>query len=103
MTAPTRIRASLKDGATELRMLLAHPMENGLRKDAEGKLIPAHYITEVTITRNAETVLTAEFGPSVATNPYLAFVLAGGAHGDEIVVSWRDNRGAGRSDSIRVG
>ncbi|AYH42455.1 thiosulfate oxidation carrier complex protein SoxZ [Azoarcus sp. DN11] len=102
MTAPTRIRATLKEGATELRMLLAHPMENGLRKDAEGKLIPAHFITELSVRRNGELVLAADFGPSISTNPYLAFSLAGGAVGDEIAVSWRDNRGETRSDAIRI-
>ena len=103
MSGPTRIRAVLKDGVTELRMLLAHPMENGLRKDIEGNVIPAHFITEVSVRRNGEVVLAADFGPSLATNPYLAFTLAGGAVGDEIAVSWRDNRGETRSDSIRIG
>ncbi|NMG30416.1 thiosulfate oxidation carrier complex protein SoxZ [Aromatoleum evansii] len=102
MSAPTRIRATLRDGVTELRMLMSHPMENGLRKDAEGKLIPAHFITEVGVQRNGEIVLEADFGPSVSTNPYLAFSIAGGAPGDEIVVSWRDNLGGTRSDTIRV-
>ncbi|MCC4116988.1 thiosulfate oxidation carrier complex protein SoxZ [Aromatoleum toluclasticum] len=102
MSAPTRIRATLKDGATELRMLFSHPMENGLRKDAEGQRIPAHFIMEVSVRRNGEIVLAADFGPSISTNPYLAFSIAGGAAGDEIVVSWRDNRGETRSDTIRV-
>ncbi|NMF87853.1 thiosulfate oxidation carrier complex protein SoxZ [Aromatoleum petrolei] len=102
MSTPTRIRATRKDGATELRMLLSHPMENGLRKDAEGKRIPAHFITEVSVQRNGEIVLEADFGPSIAMNPYLAFSIAGGAPGDEIVVSWRDNLGDSRSDAIRV-
>lgn len=102
MSTPTRIRATLRDGGTELRMLFSHPMENGLRKDAEGKRIAAHFITEVSVQRNGEVVLAADFGPSIATNPYLAFSIAGGAAGDEIVVSWRDNLGDARSDTIRV-
>lgn len=103
MSGPTRIRAVLKDGVTELRMLLAHPMENGLRKDAEGNRVPAHFVTEVIVRRNGETVLVADLGPSVATNPWLAFSIAGGAVGDEIAVSWRDNLGDSRSDAIRIG
>lgn len=102
MSTPTRIRATLKDGGTELRMLFSHPMENGLRKDAEGNRIPAHFITEVSVRRNGAVVLAADFGPSIATNPYLAFSIAGGAPGDEIVVSWRDNLGDTRSDAIQV-
>lgn len=102
MTAPTRIRAVIKDGVTEVRMLMTHPMESGLRKDAEGNRVSAHFITEVSVRRNGEVVFVAEFGPSVATNPYLAFSIAGGAVGDEIAVSWRDNRGDTRSDALRI-
>lgn len=102
MTAPTRIRAVIKDGVTEVRMLMTHPMESGLRKDAEGNRVPAHFITEVSVRRNGEAVFAAEFGPSVATNPYLAFSIAGGAVGDEIEVSWRDNRSETRSDALRI-
>jgi len=66
MSTPTRIRATLKDGGTELRMLFSHPMENGLRKDAEGKRIPAHFITEVSVRRNGEVVLDAGEDGAVA-------------------------------------
>ncbi|NMG76624.1 thiosulfate oxidation carrier complex protein SoxZ [Aromatoleum diolicum] len=102
MTSPTRIRAVRGDGVTELRMLLSHPMENGLRKDAEGNRVPAHFITEVSVRHNGKVVLAAAFGPSMSTNPYLAFSIAGGAAGDEIAVSWRDNLGEARSDAVRI-
>lgn len=102
MSAPTRIRATLHEGITELRMLMAHPMENGLRKDAEGQSVPAHYITEVVVSHAGRVMLTAQFGPSVSANPYLSFRFAGGAAGDEVTVAWRDNRGGARSDSARI-
>lgn len=102
MTAPTRIRASLRDGVTEVRMLMAHPMENGLRKDAEGELIPAHYITDVEVRLGERLLLAAQFGPSVSTNPYMSFRFKGAATGDEVSVRWRDNLGDSRTDSARV-
>jgi len=102
MTAPTRIRATLREGVTEVRLLMTHPMENGLRKDAEGAVIAAHFITEVTVRHRERVVLAANFGPSVSTNPYLAFRFAGGAAGDEISVAWSDNRGESRVDSARI-
>ena len=102
MSDPTKIRLQVQDDRVIVRLLMAHDMENGLRKDAEGSRIPAHFITEVSVQRNGEVVLAADFGPSIATNPYLAFSIAGGAAGDEVVVSWRDNLGDARSDTIRV-
>lgn len=102
MSAPTRIRATLREGVTEVRVLMAHPMENGLRKDLEGNVILAHFITAVVVRHAGRVVLSAEFGPSVSTNPYLAFRFAGGAPGDEIGVSWRDNLGETRTDVARI-
>jgi sulfur-oxidizing protein SoxZ len=101
--AATRIRATVNDGATEVRMQMSHPMENGLRKGPSGDRVPAHYITEVSIRHNDRVVLAASFGPSVSTNPYLAFSFAGGAPGDEITVEWRDSSGDTRSDTHRIG
>jgi len=102
MSGPTRIRASVKDGVTEVRMLMSHPMESGLRKGPSGERVPMHYIDEITVRHNERVVLAASFGPSVSTNPYLAFSFAGGAPGDEITVSWRDTGGDSRSDSTRI-
>jgi sulfur-oxidizing protein SoxZ len=97
-----RIRAAVKDDVTEVRVLMSHPMETGQRKDASGNPIPAHHITELTAKHNDKVVLTAQFGPSVSTNPYLAFKFKGGAKGDKVVVSWVDNKGESRTDEVQV-
>jgi sulfur-oxidizing protein SoxZ len=36
MGDPMRIRAQVKDGLTDVRVLMSHPMETGLRKDSAG-------------------------------------------------------------------
>jgi sulfur-oxidizing protein SoxZ len=102
MASPMRIRAAVKDDVTEVRVLMSHPMETGQRKDASGNPIPAHHITELTAKHNDKVVLTAQFGPSVSTNPYLAFKFKGGAKGDKVVVSWVDNKGESRTDEVQV-
>ena len=48
MASPMKIRATTTAGVTEVKALMSHPMETGRRKDADGQLVPAHYITEVT-------------------------------------------------------
>lgn len=103
MAGPMRIRAATADGVTEVRVLMSHPMETGQRKDSSGNPIPAHHITELTAKHNDKVVLSAEFGPSVSTNPYLAFKFNGGAKGDKLSVSWVDNKGDSRTDEVQIG
>jgi sulfur-oxidizing protein SoxZ len=93
-----KIRATTKDGVTEVKALMAHPMETGLRKDADGQPVPAHYISEVTATWNDKVVMAAKWGPAVSQNPFLQFRFKGGAPGDKVTVSWKDNTGDSRSD-----
>jgi sulfur-oxidizing protein SoxZ len=102
MPGPTRIRAQATGGKTVVRMLMSHDMESGHRKDAEGRLVPAWHIQQVTARRNGEVVLTAQWGPSVSKNPYLQFTLRGGQSGDRISISWVDTRGEVRTDEVLV-
>jgi len=97
-----RIRASVRDGVTEAKVLMQHPMETGLRKDESGALVPAWFITEVTATHQERVVLRAQFGTSISANPYLAFHFHGGKPGDRIVVSWVDTKGDRRSDEATI-
>ncbi len=102
MGNPMKIRAAVKDGVTEVKVLMQHEMETGLRKDADGKLVPAWFITEVKAEHMGRTVLEAQFGQSVSKNPYLVFRFKGGAAGEKITVSWVDNKGDSRSDEAAI-
>jgi len=103
MANPMKIRAANKEGVTEVKVLVSHEMETGQRKDSTGAVVPAWFITELSAKHNDKLVLSSEFGPSVSKNPYLAFKFKGGAKGDKIVVSWKDNRGETRSDEVVIG
>ena len=50
---------------------------------AAGKTIPAWFIQDVTAAHNGKTVMTAQWGPAVAKNPYLEFEFKGGQKGDK--------------------
>ena len=102
MADPMRIRAQAAGDKATVRVLMAHEMETGLRKDAAGKAIPAWYIQEVSAQLNGKTVMTAQWGPSVAKNPFLQFTVRGAKAGDKIGVSWVDNKGDKRSDEATV-
>ena len=98
MADPMRIRAALTGDVVEVKVLMSHPMETGLRKDASGNPVPAHYIQTVKASCKGKDVLTAEWGPAVSKNPYLEFSFKGGQKGDKIVVTWEDNKGEKRVD-----
>jgi sulfur-oxidizing protein SoxZ len=102
MADPMRIRAQAAGGNATVRVLMAHEMETGQRKDAAGKTIPAWYIQEVTASLNGKPVLTAEWGPAVSKNPFMQFTLKGAKAGDKVSVSWKDNRGDTRTDEATV-
>ena len=102
MADPMRIRATSQGDATEVRVLMAHEMETGTRKDSSGKLVPAHFISTVTVTHAGKVVLSAEWGPAISKNPFLQFKFAGGKKGDEVTVTWVDNKGETRTDKAVI-
>jgi sulfur-oxidizing protein SoxZ len=103
MADPMRIRAQIKDGVTEVRVLMAHPMESGQRKDAAGKTIPAHHIVDVKVTvGGTRTVLEAKWGPAVSQNPFLQFRFGGAKAGDKVTVTWTDTQGDKRTDEAAI-
>lgn len=102
MGSPMKIRATTKDGVTEVKALMSHPMETGQRKDADGQTVPAHFINEVTAMHNDKVLLSAQWGPAVSQNPFLHFRFNGGAPGDKVIVSWKDNKGDSRADEVTL-
>jgi sulfur-oxidizing protein SoxZ len=102
MADPMRIRAQVAGDKTTVRVLMAHEMETGQRKDSAGKVIPAWYIQDVTATLNGKTVMTAEWGPAVSKNPFMQFTIKGGKAGDKVAISWVDNKGDKRTDEATV-
>ena len=102
MADPMRIRTQAAGDRTTVRVLMSHEMETGQRKDAAGKVIPAWFIQEVSAAHNGKPVLTAQWGPAIAKNPFLQFVVKGAKAGDKIAVTWLDNKGDKRSDEAIV-
>jgi len=102
MGEPMKIRATLTGDTTEVKVLMNHEMETGQRKDAQGQTIPAWFIQTIGVTWNGKSVLSAQWGPAVAKNPFLSFRFKGGAKGDKIVVRWVDSRGDQRTDEAVI-
>ena len=102
MADPMRIRAQVAGDKATVRVLMSHEMETGQRRDSAGKLIPAWFIQEVSATHNGKTVLTAQWGPAVAKNPFMQFIVRGAKSGDKIAVTWKDTQGETRTDEATV-
>ena len=102
MADPMRVRAQLKDGVTDVRVLMSHPMETGLRKDSAGKTIPALYINDVKASSGGKTVMAAKWGQAISQNPFLQFRFKGAKVGDKVTVTWTDNSGDTRTDEVAI-
>ena len=102
MPGPMKMRATLGQGFTDIRVLMTHPMETGLRKDSEGKIVPMHFIQNLTVKVNGRPVIEAQTSQAISRNPVFSFRLKGGAKGDKIEVSWLDNNGESNHTEIAV-
>ena len=102
MADPMRIRAAMDRGKVDIKVLMAHEMETGQRKDAQGRIVPAHFIRNVTVTHAGRTVLAAQWGTSVSRNPFLHFRFSGGKPGEKISITWVDNKGETRTDEATI-
>ncbi len=88
-----KIRIKHFDDITQIRTLIAHPMETGRNKDEQGKLVPAHFIQELTVKHNDNIIVSSIMGAGISKNPYFSFKFKGGKAGDIINISWQDNLG----------
>lgn len=102
MPDPMRIRAQSSGGNAVVRVLMAHEMETGQRKDSSGKIIPAWFIQTVDFQLNGASVMKAQWGPAVAKNPFVQFTVKGAKAGDKVSITWVDNRGETRTDEATV-
>jgi len=99
-----RLQAKVnKEGITEVKALIKHPMEGGGRKELEtGRLVPAHFIENVTCEHNGKIVMSADWGAGISKNPYLSFRFKGAAKGEKVKLSWKDNKGQTDSREVKI-
>jgi sulfur-oxidizing protein SoxZ len=102
MTSTIRVRATLNDDITEVQVLIQHPMDTGLVKNANGEIIPAHFIQQLSFQHNGRTVFLADWGPAVSKDPYVRFRFKGANKGDELNISWVDNTGATDTTTAKI-
>ena len=102
MGSPMRIRAVNAGDVTEVKVLIKHDMETGQRKDANGSVVPAHFIQTVVATCSGRTIFEAEIGTSISKDPFISFKFKNGNKGDKVSVTWADNKGDSRTDEVSI-
>ena len=102
MASTIRVRAIANGATTEVQALIQHPMDSGFVKDTQGAVIPAHFIQQLTFEHNGKRVFLADWGPAVSKDPYVKFAFKGAAKGDELKISWVDNKGASDTTAAKI-
>jgi sulfur-oxidizing protein SoxZ len=88
------VPATARRGAPlEIKTLVNHPMENGLRYDLEGRLVPRHIINRFVCRYNGETVIDCDWGTAISANPYFTF-FATAADSGNFEFEWTDDDGS---------
>ncbi len=91
--ANIKLKPKARNGVIDVKALIKHPMETGLRKNNKtGKLYPANYITDLKVAVNGNNVVSAMVGSAISRNPYFRFK-ASGNKGDTVTLSYSDNQG----------
>jgi sulfur-oxidizing protein SoxZ len=97
MASPPRIKLDKKEAKkgdiVEVKALVAHTMESGQRKNAEGKVIPRKILNKFTCTVAGKEVFSADFEPAIAANPYIQFKFRAQESGP-VVLTWVDDDGS---------
>ena len=91
-----------KGDIVELKALMPHPMETGIRIDrTTGGTFPRHIVSMFVCKYNGEPVFSVEFTPAVASNPYLSFYTVATESG-ELEFTWVDDAGEQYTETAAI-
>ena len=102
MPSTIRVRATAGAETTEVQALIQHPMDSGFVKDANGAIIPPHFIQVLTFEHDGNAVFVADWGAAVSKDPYVKFSFKGAKKGDDLKISWVDNKGATDTTTTKI-
>jgi sulfur-oxidizing protein SoxZ len=95
-TPVPRVKApstAAKGEVFQVKTLITHPMETGLRKDDAGNPIPRKIINSFTCRYNGAVVFSVDLHEAVAANPYMEFYARAGDSGT-LEFTWQEDGGA---------
>lgn len=98
ITAP---KTAKRGEVIEIRALIGHPMETGLRVDSVGQQVPADLIRRFTCHWGNELVFSAELYAAIAANPYVAFHVLATASAT-LRLNWAGDKGFNQTETITI-
>lgn len=102
MSINIRTRGTAKGGVAEIKSLIRHPMESGVRMNqATGKPFPKKIITNVEVLVGGKKVVTSEWSANVSTNPYMHLQIAANA-GDDVTINVVDSEGEKGTETFKL-
>jgi sulfur-oxidizing protein SoxZ len=98
-------KTATKGEVIEIKTLISHKMETGLRKDKKtGEKIPRKIINKFSCKLNGKDVFSADWHTAVSANPYMAFNMVATESGT-LEFTWVDDDGSvySKKSKIKVG
>ncbi len=82
-----------RDEIIEVRTLMPHRMETGLRVDPDtGSVIPRQIVHQFVASFNGREVFRTRLHPAIAANPFISFFVRAGQSG-QLLLEWTDDAG----------
>lgn len=91
-----RIRVPDRVGRGELivvNAIIAHPMDTGFFRDADGQPIPAYFIKDVVVTYGDQEIARFMWTSGVSRDPIISFTLKADREAP-LTMTWTDNKGS---------
>jgi sulfur-oxidizing protein SoxZ len=81
--------------------IISHPMDTGFFRTAEGKPIPAYFISSVLVTYGADEIARFEWTSGISRDPVVSFTLKADKEAP-LTMIWTDNKGSSYKQSVNV-
>lgn len=91
-------RSANAGDVVEVKTLISHNMETGLRRDGSGNAIPRQIINRFTCEYAGQMVLDVTMEPAISANPYMEFDVQVDESAD-FVFTWYDDDGSVYSET----
>ena len=89
-----KVPAQVRRGEiVEIKTMISHRMETGLRIDVAGNPIPRRIINQMSCSCDGKPIFAADLAPAIAANAYLTFCMLARAPG-VLEFTWREDGGA---------
>jgi sulfur-oxidizing protein SoxY len=90
LTVPAAVH---RNEIVEIKTMISHNMETGLRVDTAGHPIPRRIINRMVCSRNDQPIFAADLSPAIAANAYLNFHMVA-RESAVLVFTWHEDGGA---------